>query len=534
MNVRGRLIAFLAALMVSALTASAASAAPGELDHSFGTNGIAEFPGFPSEEVSDMAVQGDGKIVLAGTVLLPAPNFRDTYVARLVPQGAFDSSYGSGTGFSDINLGDPDQGGGLILLPDGRIQVSGATTTTGPGGGRRFVLAQLLNPQGTFDPAFGGGTGRIVDRYNILGTSGDADASLDAARQGSNTIIAGFSDPAGATAANFAVARISPEGVQDSSFGGGSGVSYADFFGGDDVGRAVAVQPDGKIVVVGVAGPGSAGGFIGVARFNSNGGLDSSFNGGGMATVQGSGEALAIQPDGKVVVAGTSGGDFIIARFNENGSLDSGFGSGGRAFIDFGAPLDVANDLALQPDGKILVAGSGPQFDVARLQPNGALDSTFGNGGKAQVAFDDGPEADALALQPDGNIVVAGSGFNNGRYLAVARLQGDPPGKVSGKCAGKKATIVGTSGKDKLKGTKKKDVVSAGKGKDTVRGLKGNDLICGGKGKDKLLGGPGKDKLLGQQGNDKLFGGPGKDKLKGGPGKKDKLKGGPGKDSEKP
>ena len=530
-----RSIAATAALCLALAAPSAATAAPGALDPSFGTNGIAEFPAFPSEDVSDMAVQGDGKVVLAGTILLPAPNFRDTYVARLTPGGAFDTSYGGGSGFSDLNLGDPDQGGGLILLPNGKYQVSGGTTTSGPGGGRRFVIAQLLNPQGTFDSGFGSSPpGALVSRYNSLGTSGDADASFDAARQGSSTIIAGLDDPAGVTMANFAVARIDASGAQDAGFAGGSGFASADFFGGDDVARAVAVASDGKIVAAGVAGPGTSGGFIGVARFTSNGTLDNSFNGNGKATTQGSGQAVAIQPDGKVVVAGTSGGDFLVVRFNENGSLDADFGSGGRSFVDFGAPLDVANALAIQPDGKIVVAGSAPEFDVARLQPNGQLDTTFGSGGKAQIKFDDGPEANALALQPDGNILVAGSGFKNGRYLAVARLQGDPPGTVQGKCAGKKATIVGTNGKDKLKGTKKKDVISAGGGKDSVKGRGGNDLICGGKGKDKLAGGPGKDKLLGQQGNDKLFGGPGKDKLKGGPGKKDKLNGGPGKDSEKP
>jgi Ca2+-binding RTX toxin-like protein len=175
-------------------------------------------------------------------------------------------------------------------------------------------------------------------------------------------------------------------------------------------------------------------------------------------------------------------------------------------------------------------------FDIARFQPNGLLDTTFGDGGKVTIDFGSSgayQTANGLVQQPNGKLIVAG--YSQAANILVARLDGDPPGgSASGKCAGKKATIIGTAAKDKLKGTKKKDVISAGGGKDTVKGLKGNDLICGGKGKDKLVGGPGKDKLLGQQGNDKLLGGPGKDKLKGGPGKKDKLNGGPGKDSEKP
>jgi len=121
-----------------------------------------------------------------------------------------------------------------------------------------------------------------------------------------------------------------------------------------------------------------------------------------------------------------------------------------------------------------------------------------------------------------------GSGFYNLRVDASVWPQLRAPNK----CAGKKATIVGTNGKDKLKGTKKRDVISAGGGKDIVKGRKGNDLICGGKGKDRLTGGRGKDKVLGQARRDRLRGGPGKDKLKGGKGK-DRLAGGPGKDKLK-
>jgi Ca2+-binding RTX toxin-like protein len=185
------------------------------------------------------------------------------------------------------------------------------------------------------------------------------------------------------------------------------------------------------------------------------------------------------------------------------------------------------------------VSGDDGDIGVARLQPNGSPDTTFGNGGIARVSVTPGDTGNTLALQPDGKIVVGGTSGSRvtppfDGVLSLVRLQGDPGGSAKGKCAGKKATVVGTNGKDKLKGTKKKDVISAGRGKDTVKGLGGNDLICGGKGKDKLVGGPGKDKLLGQQGNDKLLGGPGKDTLKGGPGKKDKVNGGPGKDTEKP
>jgi hypothetical protein len=120
-----------------------------------------------------------------------------------------------------------------------------------------------------------------------------------------------------------------------------------------------------------------------------------------------------------------------------------------------------------------------------------------------------------------------GSGFYN---LRVDESVWPGQRAASARCAGKRATIVGTNRKDKLRGTKKRDVISAGAGKDTVKGRKGNDLICGGKGRDKIAGGRGKDKLRGGAGNDTLRGGPGRDRLRGGAGKHDRLIGGPGKD----
>ena len=122
------------------------------------------------------------------------------------------------------------------------------------------------------------------------------------------------------------------------------------------------------------------------------------------------------------------------------------------------------------------------------------------------------------------------SGFYNLRVDASV-WPGNARRLAPARCHGRKATIRGTHGRDKLKGTRKRDVISAGGGRDKVVGKKGNDLICGGKGKDRLAGGRGKDKLFGGNGNDKLSGGPGRDRLNGGRGRKDRLVGGPGRDS---
>jgi uncharacterized delta-60 repeat protein len=516
----GRLAGILLGLLIPAICASSALAGPGELDPTFGDGGKSEITTFRSELISDILLQPYGKYLVAGTLNAAS---EDAFVARITPtQGTLDPTYGGGGGFSRLDFsGGADIGGGMVLQPDGKIDITGQATTSGPGGGIRAFAAQLVNPGGTLDPAYGGGTGFTTSRFNPLGVGGDADGARAAVAQGSNIIVAGVSNHGGQT--DMAVARVSnPSGGLDNTFAGGGTVRLIDFGGGSlDFGHSVALTPDGKIVVAGTTGPTLT--TIGVARLTPNGDLDNSFNGNGKATVPGTVGALAVQSDGKIVVGGGSGGNFTAARFDTDGNLDQSFGSGGRASVDFGTNADAVNDIAIQPDGKIILAGEGNGFEVARLQPNGSLDSTFGNGGKTTVTFKGGDSAQRLALQPDGKIVIAGVGnVLPNTDLALARLQGDPGGAAANaKCAGKKATIIGTNAKDKLKGTKKRDVIAGLGGKDTLKGLKGNDILCGGKGKDKLLGGPGNDKLLGQQG---------KDFLKGGPGKKDKLNGGPGKD----
>jgi uncharacterized delta-60 repeat protein len=443
--------------------------------------------------------------------LFPAP------FAQAAP-GELDTSYGLGTGKSLTNFGgsSDDLGNAVALQPDGKIIVAGGSNLNGS---YDFAVARLLNPEGTIDPSYGGGTGK-----SLAGFGGYDIASAVALQPDGKIVLAGFSLSG---SSNFAVARLlNPEGTFDSDYGGGSGRSLADF-GGDDTATALALQPDGMIVVAGV----SDGNFAVARLLNPQGTFDPSYGGGsGKSLVDFGGgsshshTAVALQPDGKIVVGGSSGGNFAVAQLlNPQGTLDPSFGGGtGKSLVDFGGN-DTANAVALQPDGKIVLAGSSDgDFAVARLLDQG-FDSSFGTiRGKSVVDFGATDTASAVALQPDGKIVLAGSSNANGNNdFAVARLQGDPGGvsAANSKCAGKKATIVGTNGKDKLKGTKKRDVISAGKGKDTVKGLGGNDLICGGKGKDKLLGGPGKDKLLGGPGKDKLIGGPGKDKLNGGAGK---------------
>ena len=228
----------------------------------------------------------------------------------------------------------------------------------------------------------------------------------------------------------------------DSSFGT-DGKITTDFLDGSDVGRSVAIQADGKIVVAGFAFNGSNGDFA-VVRYTTTGSLDSTFGTGGKVATDFSeanetGSSVAIQADGKIVVAGTlssdidSNSDFAVTRYNVDGSLDETFGPDrtGKLTTDFFGDTDSANAVAIQADGKIVVAGSvangSNYFGVARYNPNGSLDETFGPDGTGKVAtdfFGTFQLANAMAIQADGKIVVAGHllvGSNNNFDWAVVR-----------------------------------------------------------------------------------------------------------------
>jgi uncharacterized delta-60 repeat protein len=238
-------------------------------------------------------------------------------------------------------------------------------------------------------------------------------------------------------------------------------------------------------------------------------------------------------------------------RLTATGTLDNSLNGQNTVDADFGG-ADAANAIALQANGKIVLGGSDDHdVALARFTPGGLPDETFGPGGKRTVNFPGvDAEAFAMALQADGKIVLAGHAGNS---AGVIRLQGDPvsagggPGGGGGggsgnapRCAGHRATIVGTGHRDKLKGTRGADVIVALGGNDSISGGGGNDIICGGDGNDTIKGGSGsdkiygeagKDKLYGQSGNDKMSGGAGNDILSGGAGK-DKLTGGAGKDKD--
>jgi uncharacterized delta-60 repeat protein len=383
-----------------------------------------------------VARQADGKIVLAGGADRGVNSF-DFALARLNANGALDTGFGVG-GKSTFGFGPNDAATGVVVQPDGKIVVCGFTDFAG---NDDFVVARL-KANGFSDTGFGDGGAKIIP-FDSGGLKRDIAVGL--ALQADGKIVVAGSIEASLGNYDFGVTRLNADGSLDTGFGVGGRSSFG--FGNNDGASGVALQPDGKIVVVGYTDFGGTYDFV-AARLNANGFSDTGFGNGGAkiipfdvgGTKTDSALAVALQTDGKIVLAGNvavaSGNtDFGVARLNANGTLDTGFGVGGKSTFGF-APNDGAAGVAVQPDGKIVVAGSTDptgtdDMVVARLKSNGFSDPGFGNGGKQIIPFDlDGPRNDVgltMMLQPDGKIVVAGYAelANATGDFAVARLLGN-------------------------------------------------------------------------------------------------------------
>ena len=258
----------------------------------------------------------------------------------------------------------------------------------------------------------------------------------------------------------FLVARFNSDGSLDQTFGN-QGLAVTGFGDGSAAASAVVLQPDGKIILVGVsgAGPYSELNDFALARYNANGSLDSTFGNGGKLKTHFPGvfntgstaTAVALQSDGRIVVAGRyknegSYREFALARYNANGSLDPSFGSSGMLTTTMGAGDAAALSIALLPNGRIVLTGyftaghRNHDFALACYSASGTLDQNFGNGGRVTTDFSGNSDdiAEVVALQSDGKLILAGqTGLYPSFNVAVARYnstgQLDPSFGIGGK-----------------------------------------------------------------------------------------------------
>ena len=359
--------------LVFLILASPVFAAGGDLDPSFGGDGTVTIDA-PSHGVANaVAIQSDGKIVVAGGSLYGGRNPRFV-LTRLRADGALDPTFGrDGTATTDFGRNGGEAALGVAVQADGKI------VAVGYAGARRYnPLSSGRNPR-------------------------------------------------------IAVARYEADGMLDPSFGGDGKVT-TDLFSGArwhlEAGNGLVLQADGGIIVAGQAGAAGAA----LVRYQSDGTLDKSFGTAGSVVVHDRDswfQSVAIDPTGRIVAAGRTGYKFSVARYLANGRTDTTFGHNGWVFPQFGVAWAAANDVALQADGKIVAGGDGTigcwpggHCDhvavLARYSPEGSLDTSFGEGGIVRSDFKGW--INAIAVQLDGKIVGAGLGV--GRFVVV-RFESD-------------------------------------------------------------------------------------------------------------
>lgn len=291
--------------------------------------------------------------------------------------------------------------------------------------------ALALAAAADLDPTFGAG-GKLVTPI----TTGSDHLAAAALQPDGKIIVAG--DAFDGSTIKFGLIRHNPDGALDATFDG-DGKVIASAGSTNDHLSAIAIQPDGRIVAVGSRDNGVDPDFV-VVRYNPDGSPDLSFDGDGVQFTPIGTNAdvafdVAIQTDGKIVVAGRSYGggfnDTAVARYNADGSLDTTFGSGGKVVESIVADHDHALAVALQPDGKIVITGFATtagtkDFAFIRLNADGSLDATFDGDGRLVLPVGTGDDiARGLVLQPDGKLVAVGESFTGTYDVALIRLNAD-------------------------------------------------------------------------------------------------------------
>lgn len=400
--------------------AQTGNAQSGSLDLTFDTDGIVttslSFNSPNTDRANAVAIQSDGKILVAGYSFFSANN-NDFSVVRYNADGSLDNTFDTdGKVTTTFGTGTNDQATCIAIQSDGKIVVAGYSNQ---GGNFDFAVVRY-NANGSLDNTFD------TDGKVTTAIGSDHDYINEIAIQSDGKIVAVGDYYVGINDDDIAVVRYNANGSLDNTFDSDGKVTT--IMGSDlDGAKSVVLQSDGKIVVGGFSTVGGNQDFA-VLRYTANGSLDLTFDTDGMAIIpigtgNDSGSSLALQSDGKIVLVGEStvgsNDNFSLARFNSNGSLDLTFDTDGKVTSAFGTADDVANAVAILSDGKIVVVGksnNGTNNDiaVARYNSNGSLDLSFDTDGKVTTAIGSAADqANSVAIQSDGKIVAAGYS-NNG------------------------------------------------------------------------------------------------------------------------
>jgi len=444
----------------------------GSPDPTFGSDGKVRTDIFGPVDngAQDVAiVQADGKIVVGGG--LNVLTDIDFAIARYLPDGRLDTDFGNQgrvtTDFGSVWADYVDEFVAAIALQaDGKILAAGPTQAYDyhQPVSTNFALVRY-NTDGSLDLSFGDG-GKVITEFATL--KHEAYATSMVLQPDGKIVVAGhaWADRTGPPwpPFEFALARYLPDGNLDTSFGDGGKVLANIEPNHNDYLENIALQPDGKIVAAGyyVVSSGPLHGYNSqLARFNANGSLDESFGDGGKIILKLSEKydwlsAVAVRPDGRIVVGGSLNSHFLLMGFNPDGSFDNSFGNTGLVTTSIGINNEAVEDITLQIDGRIIAAGPailrirdyGPDwvpygpaslfhyetdFALVRYNTDGSLDYGFGNRGRVTTDFGDSDTPFGIVLQADGKIIVAGETWtrenpDNSYYghwdIALARYEG--------------------------------------------------------------------------------------------------------------
>lgn len=398
---------FLLPLLLAA--SLSAVAGPADLDPTFGTFGkvISSPDGSNQTWGNGIAVQADGKIIMSGESGAAHTNIM---VARYNADGSLDTGFGSGgfvlIPFTSVRI----ERAGVVIQPDGKIVVA-ATVYTGMNPAVTDIGVARLHPDGSLDTSFDGDGKAIIDFNEVL-SSTYAEHFTTIKLAGDGKIVIGAQAYAPNIGTNFVFAKLNTNGSPDTTFG--TNGKFADQLHpvvNFDTLKDIAVLPNGQLVAVGyLVGPSAGGNYRIAFKINAAGtGREWTYQQGalGSAGIGQSFNAAVALPDGKVIVVGRYENNVTAWRFNTDGTLDFSFAN------PSGTPNGQANAVALQADGKIVVAVSGSfyhSFSVVRFNSNGTLDSTFGGNGLASGSLlGGGDNGLKVVIQTDGKILVGGT-----------------------------------------------------------------------------------------------------------------------------
>ena len=335
-------------------------------------------------------------------------NNNNISILRFSSTDELDNTFGnSGIVTTGIRYPGNDHAYAVALQNDGKIVVTGYTWDTNLFSDFATVR---YNTDGTLDNSFGN-NGKVIT--NI--TNGDDNPYAIAIQADGKILVAGRAY------GYFLIVRYNTNGTLDTLFGI-NGIVKTQFTNNSSGAYSMSIQANGKIVLAGDTYNSITLGDFALVRYNIDGSLDSTFGTMGkvITTLADSnfyGNSIAIQSDGKLILVGTFLNDFILIRYNINGSLDSSFGTNGKVITDFSGGKDIGKCIAIQADGKIIVAGSsGGDIALARYNPDGNLDNTFGLSGKTIASNSNGDTIDmanGIGIQTGGKIVVAGGAYIN-------------------------------------------------------------------------------------------------------------------------